>query len=478
MSSSIPAVIRRPQDVVDLVNTHPARRGGAGIALIALGGVLIDAYQAAMIGFGNSYIADEYGISSGAAAAVNATVLVAALAGGLLARPLIERLGQRRSFLLGMGLCAIAAAAVAFAPNIWFVLACRVVMGVGLGIDFPLATSAVVELSGSKSSSSGRSVNLWQMGWYISTTVVYLVLLPLHQATSVESDLWRYGILVGAALSLLVMVLRYVFIGESALWAARRQRWDETVRILRERYGVSAVVADDAVGSAPGSESPKVRGAYRVMFGPAYRRRTILGCVVATMQAWQYNAVGIYLPVTLGGVLSGGLSGSLGGSALVNAAFGITGGLLGSLWVQRRGARTLSMAGFAVVAVCLLALGGLGSNAPWLALLLLGLIIFGHAAGPGGLGMTIATLSYPPSIRPAGVGFARAIMRTGSIAGLVLWPMLWDNLGTDAFFWLSIVPALGLLTCLLIRWEPIGKPVDDEDAEVLKRITVVSAGRA
>ena len=33
--------------------------------------------------------------------------------------------------------------------------------------------------------------------------------------------------------------------------------------------------------------------------------------------------------------------------------------------------------------------------------------------------MTIATLSYPPCIRPAGIGFARAIMRTGAIAGLI-----------------------------------------------------------
>ncbi|KAB8163832.1 MFS transporter [Streptomyces sp. 3MP-14] len=473
MSTSPPAVIRRPQDVVDLVNAHPARRGGPGIALVALGGVMIDAYQAAMVGFGNSYIADEYDISKGAAAAVNATVLVAALVGGLIARPLIERLGQRRAFVLGMGLCAFAAAAVAFAPNIWIVLLCRVVMGVGLGIDFPLATSAVVELSGSRSSSSGRSVNLWQMGWYISTTVVYLVLLPLNQLTTVESDLWRYGIFVGAGLAVLVMVGRWFLIGESALWAARRQRWDETVRILRDRYGVHATVAPDAEGAAPGGQAPKVRGAYRVMFDRTYRRRTVLGCVVATMQAWQYNAVGIYLPVTLGGVLSGGLAGSLGGSALVNAAFGITGGLLGSLWVRRFGARRLSMAGFAVVAVCLLVLGALGSGAPWLALFLLGLIIFGHAAGPGGLGMTIATLSYPPSIRPAGVGFARAIMRTGAIAGLVLWPMLWDGLGTEAFFWLALVPGIGLLTCLLIRWEPVGQPVDDEDADVLRRITAV-----
>ena len=84
--------------------------------------------------------------------------------------------------------------------------------------------------------------------------------------------------------------------------------------------------------------------------------------------------------------------------------------------------------------------------------------------------MTIATLSYPPSIRPAGVGFTRAIMRTGAIAGLILWPMLWGSLGTDAFYYLAIVPLFAFFTAVIIKWEPIGKNVDAEDATVLAQL--------
>lgn len=188
------------------------------------------------------------------------------------------------------------------------------------------------------------------------------------------------------------------------------------------------------------------------------------------MQARQYNAVGVYLPLTLAGILSGGLTGALSGSAVVNALCGITGGLIGSLILQRLGTRLQSMYGFAVVTIALLALGALATTNPWLSLGLLGAIIFFHSAGPGGLGMTIATLSYPPSIRPTGVGFARAIMRTGAIAGLIFWPMLWGALKTDAFYWLAVVPFLGFLTCVLIKWEPLGANVDAEDAEVLAEL--------
>ncbi|WP_140919166.1 MFS transporter [Limnobaculum xujianqingii] len=462
--------ISRPQDVIDIVNNHAALRSNIGIVLIALGGILIDAYQAAMVGFGNKFIAAEFGISPGLAATVNASVLVAALIGGLLANRVINTFGQRKAFLIGMGLCTIGAAAVAFAPNIWWVLVSRVIMGFGLGIDFPLATSAVAELRGTSSKKSGSSVNLWQMGWYVSTTIVYLVLIPLHLSEVADGQLWRYGIFIGAGFAVLVMILRYVFIGESAMWAARVGKYALSCKMLKQRYGIDASVGEQIQQQPEGEQKVKIEGAYSILFNQKYRRRTILGCIVATMQAWQYNAVGVYLPLTLAGILSGGLTGALTGSAVVNALCGVTGGAIGSLIVSKFGARRQSMFGFAMVTIALIALGLLATTNPWLSLALLGSIIFFHSAGPGGLGMTIATLSYPPSIRPAGVGFARAIMRTGAIAGLIFWPMLWGALNTQAFFWLAIVPFIGFATCLCIRWEPIGANVDAEDEEVLALI--------
>lgn len=470
ITSPVSYPVSRPQDVIDIVNKNSAVNANIWIIFIALGGILIDAYQAAMVGFGNKYIAAQFGISPGLAATVNASVLVAALIGGLLANRVINRFGQRRAFLIGMALCTLGAALVAVAPNIWWVLVCRVIMGFGLGIDFPLATNAVAELRGSTSKKTGTSVNLWQMAWYVSTTVVYLVLLPLLFAGVAEEQLWRYGIFVGAIFAVIFMVLRYVFIGESAMWAARVGRYEEACAILQKRYGVQARVVAESVVDAAQKPETKIRGGYGILFNNRYRKRTILGCVVATMQAWQYNAVGVYLPLTLAGILSGGLAGALSGSAVVNALCGITGGLIGSLILQRFGTRLQSMYGFAFVTLALLALGALATTNPWLSLGLLGAIIFFHSAGPGGLGMTISTLSYPPSIRPTGVGFARAIMRTGAIAGLIFWPMLWGSLNTDAFYWLALVPFIGFITCVLIKWEPLGANVDAEDAQVLAEL--------
>lgn len=43
--------ISRPQDVIDIVNKNSAINTSIGVIFIALGGILIDAYRAAMVGF-------------------------------------------------------------------------------------------------------------------------------------------------------------------------------------------------------------------------------------------------------------------------------------------------------------------------------------------------------------------------------------------------------------------------------------------
>lgn len=50
------------------------------------------------------------------------------------------------------------------------------------------------------------------------------------------------------------MILRYFFIGESAMWAARVGRYQEACDILGKRYGVQARVAASGTTEAKFSE--------------------------------------------------------------------------------------------------------------------------------------------------------------------------------------------------------------------------------
>lgn len=54
------------------------------------------------------------------------------------------------------------------------------------------------------------------------------------------------------------MILRYFFIGESAMWAARVGRYREACDILGKRYGVQARVAASGTTEAKFSEKQRI----------------------------------------------------------------------------------------------------------------------------------------------------------------------------------------------------------------------------
>jgi hypothetical protein len=255
---------------------------------------------------------------------------------------------------------------------------------------------------------------------------------------------------------------------ESPMWAANQGDLHEAARILRHSYGADVEVAPDAPAvrrRRAAGFSPRV---IKQLFAPRYRRRTVLAGVVGAMQSMQYYAVGFYLSaITLELYGESRLTGIV-APMIFNFAFGVTGGFLGCALLGRWGSRTLAQRGFLCTAVLLVLAGVIGGSgvegiAAYAGGLLIGLFIFCHAAGPGAQGMTLATLSYPTSLRGAGAGFAQAVLRVGSTLGLVFFPIMTDALGLKALIVLAAAPLIGFITTLLIRWEPIGADVDAED---------------
>ncbi|HZS94960.1 MAG TPA: MFS transporter, partial [Chloroflexota bacterium] len=153
-------------------------------------------------------------------------------------------------------------------------------------------------------------------------------------------------------------------------------------------------------------------------------------------------------------------------ASMVFNLFGLAAGLWLVFWASTRiGARQLAILGYAGVIASLLVIGiGYGHLPPIAVFLLLGAFLAFHCFGQGAQGMTIATLSFPTSIRGAGTGWAQTMTRAGSTIGFYFFPLVREyfGLGTTLLL-LAIVPVLGLATTLAIRWEPIGRDVDAED---------------
>ena len=484
MSGTDTLVIRKAGDVVDAINSGRVSGGNEkAIVLIALGGIFIDAYDFTSLAFGLADITTEFGLSSFAAGVVGASIMVGAFIGAIFGGYLVDRIGRYRMFMADMLFFVVAAIGCALAPNVELLTLFRFLMGFGIGLDFPVALAFLAEFSALKG--KGGRVTLWQPMWYAATGSSFLVLLPLYflLPESMHPDLWRYAVGFGAVPALIVLAVRTKYMDESASWAANQGDLRRAVDILNKSYGADAVLAPESELVYPEKRAPASMRSFVTLFRPRYRARTIAAGLVGMCQSIQYYAVGFFLPFIVGTFLAQGRLSTITVPLLFNFAFGVTGGFLGVRLTNRLGSRGLAMSGFAVCLVVLLLLGLIGApEGTFMGLVvgaLLGMFVFFHSYGPGAQGMTMATLSYPTYLRGTGSGFGQAVLRIGSTISLLLFPILAADLGTGVFYVVAIAPALGLLTLLLIKWEPIGYDVDVADADDDGgRLAVIPARRA
>lgn len=465
------ATIRSPQDVVDLVNSGTARGGNEkAIVLIALGGIFIDAYDFTALAFGLNDVKAEFHLGSFAEGVIAASIMVGAIIGGLLGGHLVDKLGRYKLFMADMIFFVVAALACAAAPNAWVLGIARLVMGFGIGLDFPVALAFLAEFSSLKG--KGGRVSLWQPMWYVATGCSFLVLLPLYFL--IPSDhhnlLWRFAVGFGAVPALVVTLVRHRYMDESPSWAAKDGDLERAAEILQKSYGLEVTVDADPVLCAKEQTKSSPLAGFAKLFNRKYLRRTIEAGVVGACQSMQYYAVGFFLPtIVLLFVTDSGRLTSIIAPLIFNFVFGVTGGFLGVKLFPKLGSWGLSTIGFAVALVALVVLGFIGADAntflTCVAGIMLGLFVFFHAFGPGAQGMTLATLSYPTSMRGVGSGFGQATLRVGSTISLLWFPTLSDDFGSHVFWLVAIAPLLGLITLLACRWEPLGKDVDLEDFE-------------
>lgn len=460
-------VVRTARDVIEAVNSGRVSGGHSrAIIFIALGGIFIDAYDFTSLAFGLPDIATEFALSPAAAGVVGASIMVGALIGAFLGGYLVDRLGRYKMFMADMLFFVVAAVGCALAPNVETLTVFRFLMGFGIGLDFPVALAFIAEYTALKG--RGGRVTLWQPMWYAATGTSFAVLLPLYFLVPEANHdmLWRWAVGFGAVPALVVMAVRRKYMDESAAWAAKRGNLPQAVEILRRRFDADVVLADDWEAEREPETKPSLSG-FVTLFSQKYRRRTILAGVVGASQSMQYYAVGFFLPVIVASFFSTDRLTLIIVPLLFNLLFGVTGGFAGVGLSERLGSWKLATSGFAVCLVALVLLATLGqpegTTAVVAAAALLGLFVFFHAYGPGAQGMTLATTSYPTSLRGTGSGFGQATLRIGSTISLLLFPTLNEALGSDVFFVVALAPALGLLTCLLIRWDPADHDVDAED---------------
>ncbi|PMS21983.1 MFS transporter [Trinickia dabaoshanensis] len=358
-------------------------------------------------------IKKEFGLSTAAAGLVASASFFGMVAGAAVAGLLADRFGRRPVFQWSMVLWGIASYLCSTAHSVEALIVYRVLLGIGMGMEFPVAQALLSEFVPARS--RGRLIALmdgfWPLGFITSGVVSYFVLPGFG---------WRTVFALLAIPAVFVLVVRRI-VPESPRWLEHHGR-------VREAQSVLASIEAKVMRACRLRELPapvidagpppalRQRGAFREIWSATYRSRTIM---VWTL--WFFALLGFYGLTSWLGALMQQSGFAVAKSVLYTVWISLAGipGFLCAAWlVERWGRKPTCVASLTGGAVMAYVYGQTALHGASVALI----ICAGLAMQFFLFGMWAALYTYTPELygtgaRATGSGFASAIGRVGSLIG-------------------------------------------------------------
>ena len=420
-------------------------------------GFFTDAYDLFIIGIVTSILAPLWHLTTWQLAILNGAALASAAFGAVFFGFISDRFGRKRFYGYEVLVLFFGALFSAMATNFIWLLITRIIVGFGIGGDYP--ASAVVVSENASHKNRGFLVLLVFAMQAVGLTVGPL-LASLLMATNLPHD-WIWRILVGLGMipAASVFYLRRN-IEESKQFLKSSQKEEEVP------YEVSRVVRDLAVPPKPGS-SAYDQHAKR----PSLLSKKWLTCLVGTAGAWFLLDVAFYgngvSSVMIINALKphASLSAHTAISACLFLLFAVPGYALAAKYVDRIGRKPLQYIGFFMMALMYFLIAFIPnlSHLMWLFITLFGVSFFFVNFGPNTTTFLIPAEIYPTNIRARAHGISAAVGKLGAFFGAFLLPFLLHHI--DVFGAMGVmggVSLLGVFVTMLLP-EMKNKSLDEVD---------------
>lgn len=437
----------------------PVSRFHLKAAVTAGMGFFTDSYDLNVIGTVTLLVKPEFRLSAGQVGALTSSTLLAVAVGAFLFGRLGDLLGRRRVYGVEAVLMIIGALASAFAPNFVSLLIARVVLGIGIGGDYP--ASGVIMTEYANRHNRGRLVGLTFLFYVLGQVAAYVVALVVVGLGTPPGLSWRLILGLGAIPASLVLWNRR-HMPESPRWTlAVAGDADQAARDL-------SVFSGHAVQAADADRSPTSMTLWKALRSRSFRL-TLLG----TAGSWFFFNVAVYGNSVSQPLLINSIAPhtSIVTNVAINVAlvvcFSLVAALVGLALLDRVGRKPLQIVGFSLSALSMAliaAIPGLTSTVTPFALVF-GLSLFGIAVGPNYTTMLLAAESYPTAIRSTAHGISAGTAKVGAFLGALITPVALAHLGLrPTVLFAGVCFALGVVATMLLA-EPKDVPLDALDLE-------------
>ncbi|WP_026361119.1 MFS transporter [Amycolatopsis nigrescens] len=420
--------------------------------LIAVVGVatFFDLYDLFLASTVSTVLSKEFGVSSGEIKPLLASAFLGAFVGALTLGRLADRIGRRRAFLLTLGIYSLFTLLGAFSTDVWMLVACRFVAGIGIGAELPLADAYLADLLPAKS--RGRATAWAYTIGFCGVPAAGFLAMALAGEAPLGVDGWRWLFVIGALGAAVVWVLR-ARLPESPRWLAANGRHEEADLVVRRLEAAAPQPLAEPAPATPVEEPWRASALLR----PPWRRRTVMLYVFQLLQAFGYYGFGSLVPIVLA-AKGYGLVHSLTFSAITFLGYPIGSAL--SIPIIERVQRKWLIVGSALgMAAFGLGFGFSGSSA------LIAVLGFCYTATSNVFSNAFHTYQgelFPTSLRATAAGSAYSLSRLATAAmPFVLIPVLEAGGAGAMFTVVAVAMAVLIADIALLGPRTTGRPLEE-----------------
>ena len=396
------------------------------------GGSFVDGYVLSIIGVSMVQMTAALGLSTLWQGMIAAAALIGIFFGGFIGGWLTDHFGRKRIFFVGPVLFILSSLAQYWVESALALFLLRLLIGIGVGIEYPVATSLLVEFLPKKH--RGPRLATLTILWFAGAALAYMVGNALLRHGG--DDAWR---LVLASASVIGAALFLVRLGtpESPRWLLGKGRAAEAEQVIKSVYGPRF-----SLRNLPEQPRQKKLSVWNLLHS-GYGKRMLFVSMFWTCSVIPVFAVYAFAPKVL---LALNLQGDWAsfGSEAITLLF-VVGCIIATRLINVIGRRSMLIYSFLWSGLALLGLGAFHASSEAVILALFGAYAL-FIGGAQVLQLVYPNELSPTEIRACAVGVGTSLSRVGAAVGTYLVPLSLDSLGiAQTMYAAAIVTLVGLL---------------------------------
>lgn len=397
------------------VEDVPLNRFHQLLTLRSGGGSFVDGYVLSIIGVAMVQMSAGLNLTSFWQGMIAASALIGIFFGGFLGGWLTDRFGRKLIFFVGPVLFMIGSVSQYWVESGLVLFLLRFLIGMAVGIEYPVATSLLVEFLPKKN--RGPRLATLTILWFAGAAFAYMV--GDYLLRNGGEDAWRLvlasPVVIGAVLFLLRMGTP-----ESPRWLLSKGRTAEAETVIKSVYGNGF-----SLRNLP--EQPEMQKlSFLSLLHSGYGKRMLFVTMFWTCSVIPVFAVYAFAPKVLGALNLKGDWASI-GSVAITLLF-VAGCIIATRLINSIGRRSMLIYSFLLSGLALLGLGAFHAGSEVVILSLFGAYAL-FIGGAQVLQLVYPNELFPTEIRACAVGFGTSMSRIGAAVGTWLVPMALDSQG-------------------------------------------------